>query len=63
MTVHELSIASYLLEAVEQQAQESRARRVLAINLSSVFHACKAARDFLLRERGKPRARRLKQQG
>lgn len=31
--MHELSIASYLLEAVEQQAQQSQARKVLAINL------------------------------
>lgn len=31
--MHELSIASYLLEAVAEQARESGASRVLAINL------------------------------
>ena len=31
--MHELSIAAYLLEAVNEQAQQIQARRVLAINL------------------------------
>ena len=31
--MHELSIASYMLEAVTEQAQQAGARRVLAINL------------------------------
>ena len=31
--MHELSIASYLLEAVEEQAQQAGAARIVAINL------------------------------
>ena len=31
--MHELSVMSYMLDTVEQQAQQSGARRVLAINL------------------------------
>lgn len=31
--MHELSILSYMLDAVEQQAQQAGARKVLAINL------------------------------